>query len=236
MCPPMDELHDLSLPESFGGQVRLLPLPNLVMFPYVLQPLHIFEPRYRRMTEAILEGDELMAVALLQPGWEADYEGRPPIHPVVCVGKVIAHARLEDGRYNLMLHGLRRASVIREHPPDEPYRVAEVAVLEDLYPSGGDGRRARLRDELLTCFRGVVPSGSPDGTPLSELDPQEISLGALVDIVAHSLNLNLASKQELLAEWNVDLRALKLLERLREFARGDRSEDGGEFPPPFSVN
>src|SRR5439155_19684170 len=88
---------------QFGGVARLFPLPNVVLFPHVVQPLHIFEPRYRQMTADALEDDRLIALVLLQPGWEADYEGRPSVCTMTCVGRIIAEQRLPDGRYNLLL-------------------------------------------------------------------------------------------------------------------------------------
>src|SRR5438128_9189192 len=88
-------------PESFSGTARLFPLPNLVLFPHVLQPLHIFEPRYRQMTAEALAGDRLIAMMLLQPDWEKDYQGAPAVHPVGCLGKIIADQQLDDGRFNI---------------------------------------------------------------------------------------------------------------------------------------
>lgn len=57
-------------PDQFEGHVRLFPLPNLVMFPHVMQALHIFEPRYRSMFEEALDDDRLVALGSLAPGWE----------------------------------------------------------------------------------------------------------------------------------------------------------------------
>ena len=96
---------------DFSGRARLFPLPNLVLFPSVVQPLHIFEPRYRQLMEDALKDDRLIAMALLQPGWEDDYYKNPPIYPVVCLGRVHKEERLPDGRWNLLLHGLARARV-----------------------------------------------------------------------------------------------------------------------------
>ncbi len=53
--------------EDFAGKVRVFPLPNLVLFPHVMQPLHIFEPRYRELLEDALAGDRLITMALLDP-------------------------------------------------------------------------------------------------------------------------------------------------------------------------
>src|SRR5262249_36873339 len=117
---------------DFSGTARLFPLPNLVLFPYVIQPLHIFEPRYRRLMADALADDRLMAMALLKPGWEGDYHKRPAIHPVVCLGKIFKEERLADGRYNLLLHGLARARVLEELPAEKPYRSARVELLADV--------------------------------------------------------------------------------------------------------
>src|SRR5947207_8575980 len=123
---------DLSPLAHFAGTARLFPLPNLVFFPHVMQPLHIFEPRYRQMTADALDGDGLIALAVLQPNWEKHYEGKPAIAPVACLGKITADQRLEDGRYNLLLRGLTRIRVLRELTTAKLYRQAEVAVLKDI--------------------------------------------------------------------------------------------------------
>ena len=73
--------------DTFSGVARLFPLPNLVLYPHVMQPLHIFEDRYREMLEDALAGDRLIAMALLEPGWETDYESRPPIAPLRLPGQ-----------------------------------------------------------------------------------------------------------------------------------------------------
>src|SRR5204862_3056558 len=97
---------------NFTGVARLFPLPNVVLFPHVVQPLHIFEPRYRQMTADTLTGDRLLALVLLKPGWEEDYDGRPAVHPVACLGRVVADQLLPDGRYNLLVRGLSRARLL----------------------------------------------------------------------------------------------------------------------------
>src|SRR5688500_7483895 len=106
--------------------VRLFPLPNLVMFPHVVQPLHIFEPRYCDLLEDALADNRQLAIVLLQPGWERDYEGRPAVAPVACLGKVVAHERLPTGRHNILLRGLKRIAIRRELPANRPFRLAEV--------------------------------------------------------------------------------------------------------------
>src|SRR5437899_8015135 len=102
---------DLPELDDFKGTARLFPLPNLVLFPTMLQGLHIFEPRYRQMTADALADDHLLAPVLLQPGWECHYQGNPAIHRVACLGKIIADQLLDDGRYNLQVRGLCRVRI-----------------------------------------------------------------------------------------------------------------------------
>src|SRR5438094_666924 len=116
---------------NFTGTARLFPLPNLVLFPHVVQPLHVFEPRYRQMTADALAGDRLIALALLKPGWEDAYDGRPPVYPVACLGRVVADQLLPDGRYNLLVRGLARMRVHGEVSDDKPYRTGRGELLID---------------------------------------------------------------------------------------------------------
>src|SRR3954464_5450973 len=96
---------------DFSGTARLFPLPNLVLFPHVVQGLHVFEPRYRQMTADALAGDGLIALVQLKDG-EDETAGRPAIESVACLGRIVWHEELPDGRYNLRLQGLRRARVL----------------------------------------------------------------------------------------------------------------------------
>ena len=66
----------------------LFPLPNVVLFPNVFLPLHIFEPRYREMVADAIAGDRMIGMVLLRPGWENNYEGRPPVYPIGCSGLI----------------------------------------------------------------------------------------------------------------------------------------------------
>src|SRR5436190_11699685 len=105
-------MSDTSSPlAQFNGTARLFPLPKMVFFPNVMQPLHIFEPRYRQMTADALGGDRLIAMASPRPGWESDYGGCPALHAVACLGVIIAEQKLDDGRYNLLLRGVSRVRI-----------------------------------------------------------------------------------------------------------------------------
>src|SRR5262249_23665679 len=141
---------------NFNGQARLFPLPNLVLFPHVMQPLHIFEPRYRQMTADALTSDRLIALVLLRSGWEADYEGRPAVHPVACLGKVVADHPLDHGLYNILLRGLSRIQITEEVTHAKLYRVAQVELLADV-DEPSQKAEARLRRQI----NQLVPTWFP---------------------------------------------------------------------------
>jgi len=219
-------------PEMFSGTVRLFPLPNLVMFPHVLQPLHIFEPRYRAMFEAALADDQLIAMAVLAPGWEADYEGRPAVYPTACLGKIATHVRLADGRYNLLLAGVARVRLAQELSLGTSFRQATAQLCVERYPAKLADQRQELTQQLLTAFRRVLPETQEALGPLAHLIHQGIDLNVLTDIVAYTLASDVATKAELLAECDICVRAQRLLKSLG----GSDDPVGLPFPPDFSSN
>jgi uncharacterized protein len=138
--------------------IPLFPLPNVVLFPGVFLPLHVFEERYRALTRDALAGDRIIGMALLRPGFEGDYEGRPPIYQVGCAG-VISHSdRLPDGRYNIVLHGLSKFRIVEELGDGE-YRRARVDARPEQTDAAGrrhiKGMRARIEQLLLTALKAT---------------------------------------------------------------------------------
>ena len=127
MSKPFDVREQLA---AFTGWAPLFPLPNVVHFPHLLLPLHIFEPRYRQMVADSLSGSRMIAMALLKPGF-ATTEGSPPIHDTVCLGRITAEQNAPDGRYYLVLQGLSRGRIVREEEADRPYRMAELTLHPD---------------------------------------------------------------------------------------------------------
>jgi ATP-dependent Lon protease len=219
--------------ERFSGVARLFPLPNVVVFPHVMQPLHVFEPRYRALLEEALGGDGLIAMAILAPGWEKDYEGRPPLRPAACLCKVATHHRTSDGNYNALLLGVKRIEIVRELPPAKLFREAEVRLCHDDYPEDAALPRASLQRRLLDLFKNSLPKLAETTEGLDQLLGKHVPLGMLTDIVAYTLELGVERKHRLLVETNVDRRVEILLEYLTTAATGDEQ---ATFPPQFSDN
>lgn len=145
---------------GFDGRARLFPLPNLVCFPQVVQPLHIFEPRYREMTADALAGDKRIALVMPKPGWEENYDGRPAVHSVACLGKIVAEQKLADGRYNLLLRGTHRIRIVEELDAGTSFRVARVRLLED-QPLTHPGKEAIYRNQLVKLAPAHFPHAGP---------------------------------------------------------------------------
>ena len=185
----------------------LFPLPNVVLFPNVFLPLHIFEPRYRAMMADALAGDRMIGMVLLRPGWERDYEGRPPVFAIGCSG-VITHAeQLPDGRYNLVLRGLDRFRIVHEDG-ELSYRRAIVEAAPERPLAAADRQamhesRSKLETILTRHIRSAdtrVPAAMPDDD--------------LVNALAQYLDLEPLEKQALLEEPSLPLRAASLVELL----------------------
>jgi Lon protease-like protein len=221
-------------PDQFSGHARVFPLPNLVMFPHVMQALHIFEPRYRAMVEEALEDDRLIALGVLAPGWEQNYEGRPPLRSTACLCRIATHQRTKQGTYNVLVLGVRRIRVVQELPPKKLFRVVEAELLDDVDTdeASPDGA-ARLQQELLAAFKQAMPKMPNAYEQLDELLGSQISLGMLTDIVSYTIDLDLEVKVRLLQETHVVRRAQLLLEAIatRPAAVAQRT-----FPPDFSLN
>lgn len=219
---------------GFTGAVRLFPLPNLVFFPHVMQPLHIFEPRYRQMTADALEGDRLIALVLPKPGWEQDYACAPPIYSVATVGTIIADQKLDDGRYNILLRGLSRIHLLGEIPSNKLYRKAKAELLvED--PTTSPAKERRLRKQLVSAAPPLFANQGAIMAQFRKLLKSELPLGALCDLIAFALPLDVEFKQRLLEELDVATRTAALLHHLAELKK---MPDAAElpFPPEFSVN
>lgn len=126
-------------------RIPVFPLPNVVFFPRIYLPLHIFEPRYRAMIADAAADGQCVGMALLKEGWEQDYYGNPPVFEVGCVGRLVSVQRLPDGRSNILLQGLSRYRIEEEYY-DRSYRRASVV----LQPSGTEATlESSVRSDLL---------------------------------------------------------------------------------------
>lgn len=178
------------------SSLPIFPLPNCVLLPGGLLPLHVFEPRYRELTRDCLDGHQLMAIARLRPGYEQTYYGRPPVYERCGVGKIICSEELPDGRFALVLRGIARVEIERELPADRTYRLVAARLLSD---ASCDAVHARdFHRKLITlCDRlaEVIEQGGPQ---LRDLVRSFDAPGACADAVAAALIMDPDARQELL--------------------------------------
>lgn len=213
----MDDQEDVTrLPDHFDGRVRLFPLPGLVMFPHSMQPLHIFEPRYCEMLGETMASDQLIAMATIENASDPVSIGtdKPPLSPTVCIGRVVSHSELEDDKHNILLVGIRRARIRCEIDAQRPFRMADVEIIDDVYPPAGATSRLALKGRLLAAFGRVIPPAESVQKNLYELMAGQLTLGPITDIIAYMLPFESHQKLELLGLSNVDRRAESLIELL----------------------
>jgi Lon protease-like protein len=154
------------------SEIPIFPLPNVVLFPSALLPLHIFEPRYRAMVADALESERLIGLVMLRPGWESNYDGTPEVYPVGCAGFITHADRLPDGRFNIMLRGLQKFRILDERPARdgvERYRIAHIESIKEVKSGvSAASKAARERLERLLARKlhksdhDFIPKDVPD--------------------------------------------------------------------------
>src|SRR5262245_51408132 len=144
----------------------LFPLPNVVLFPRMPLPLHVFEPRYRAMVRDALTGPRLIGMILLRGDWQRDYHGRAPIFGVGTVGQIVRADELDDGRFNIVVRGLREFVITDELPARALYREARV----QWRPEPGDTLADPARDTIIGLVQRYLGRLGRPPAPLDALD------------------------------------------------------------------
>ncbi len=195
-------------PEKLPSAIPIFPLEVTMLFPGVSRPLYIFEARYRAMVADALKGDRIIGMTTLKPGFEANYQGRPPIYEIGCAGVITDVEELPDGRFNIALRGVVKFRVTGEDN-SRPYRLAQVEALPEVL---NDAERAELRKQRLRLETLVTKGGTskvPPDTPDEEL----------VNMLAQYLPLSHEERQALLELKSVLLRSKALIELIESKAR-----------------
>ena len=190
--------------------IPIFPLPNVVLLPHTVLPLHIFEPRYKTMFTSVLESSiAQVGVAQLKPGWEGDYYGEPPVYKVIGIGKVKWCEKFEDGRYDLVLEGLSRAKILTEKITDG-FRVAEVETMEEYLASEGQEEVEESMRALLPVFRKVITSLPETMEGMQPASWSKPHAGVVADVLAKVFMENAYERQSILSELNIQ-RRLRLI-------------------------
>lgn len=213
---------------NFSRAMPLFPLDAAALLPQQVLPLHIFEDRYRQMVSDALDGAGQIAMGVFQGDrWKQEYHGRPPVRPAVCIGQIVQHERLGDGRYNLLLQGVCRAKILRETPAREgrlyreamlqPVGIAEID--EDALREVRDWLDDSLASGPLTRFAAAE-------TVLEYVRNREIPTSALLELISFTMTVGVELRYRLLAEGDPIRRAGILRDELEHVARIIRNASG----------
>jgi len=151
-------------------------------------------------------GAEIIGMALLRGDWHLHYQGNPEIFDTGCAGKIVNIEELPDGKFNILLHGLREFT-IRRHVFDRLYRQAEVSWRTGIHAGLGEDDRTRLI-ELLSDFL----SARHPGPAHRLLRDRSLSDELLVNFFSYALELEPLEKQGLLQAETLAVRANRLAE------------------------
>nr|WP_315379354.1 LON peptidase substrate-binding domain-containing protein [uncultured Sphingomonas sp.] len=189
-------------------RLSVFPLAGALLFPRMHLPLHIFEPRYRAMVSEALARDR--RIGMVQPRDERD---PPTLFDVGCVGRIADVEALDDGRFNIVLEGLSRFTIVRELEVGTPFRQVEAALevageSESLSLAG----RASIEMESRRFADGL--GYMVDWEAVTRLDDE-----SLVNGIAQIAPFDAASKQALLEAPRLEDRAELIVQLMQFFGR-----------------
>ena len=195
--------------EDALSAIPVFPLPQVVLFPQAVLPLHVFEPRYRAMLEHCLATHGAMVVAQIIGG--EDEHGRPRIASVAGGGIVVEHQALPDGRSNIVLLGQARLRIEELDPDDSrPYRMARATILEDL-PVTVPGHDRSALVAAATMFATEVKKHDPHFTFKM---PATLDASHVADLCAFHLVVDASARQAILDELDPRARVEMVLRQI----------------------
>jgi Lon protease-like protein len=204
---------------SILAELPIFPLPDVVLFPGTVLPLHVFEPRYVQMIRDVMAGERMLGIVGL-----SDRSGPvvdpPPIHEVATVGQVIATQDLPGDRIAILVRGIERIRVEDELPPNHPYRQVRATLLPSREPDADAGPQAATSpvavDDLLSMCDQLSQSLGEAGTQLREALHAASSPSELADLLAAALITEPARRQEMLEQLNPSQRLHCLFDQVSQ--------------------
>lgn len=211
-------------------EVPLFPL-HVVLYPGMALPLHIFEPRYRRMTSDCLDSNLPIGIALALPESTPGHE--IPAR-VGTLARIVDYERLPDGRYNLLTVGTQRFRIVEEERDSRSYLMGRVEPLDDV-PDLDTDKQAHLageaREALRVYLRTVLTLLGSEEHPIAV--PEDAT--DLSYLIATCLSCDDDQKQRMLEITSVSDRLTVgiggLHDDLAALERQSDSENGDTQPP-----
>ncbi len=211
MTPPL-----AFAPGAQLAAVPLFPLPDVTLFPGAVLPLHVFEPRYREMTETALASNRLICMVCLQPKRPETTDGHPGISSVAGLGEIFEHNRLADGRYHVLLRGRCRVNV-KELAFQPPFRRGALSVLASYGAEPSPQERLALHAAIGARIRFLK-------TQRSDFEfeyPTQLPAGNLIDLCSQYLVSDTEDRQDLLEILDVGSRLHRCIAALQSTSAGD---------------
>src|SRR5262245_37028714 len=196
IATPSAAAAQTKLPET----IPIFPLEDVMLFPEMSVPLHIFEPRYKAMIADALKGDRIIGMVLLRPGYEKDYERSPSVFQIGCAGVINEVEQLPNGEYNIVLGAVTKYRITREEA-SRPYRIAHVTPIADAV---SDADRPALHARRLRLEELIRQSGGRTGIAAA---PANISDERLVNGMSQLSHIDELDRERLLEASNPLARA-----------------------------
>jgi uncharacterized protein len=185
-------------------RLAIFPLPGAVLLPNALIPLHVFEPRYRKMIRDCAAGSGVLALANLA---ESPRGARPRVLPVIGGGILARVEPLPDGRSNVVVRGVLRARIVEELDAGEPYRVVRAEPLRDVAAADGAGPADSLR-RLALALCAVRPGAT--WAAVAQMAARAGDPGQLADAIAAAVVESPSERQALLEQTSVAQRLARV--------------------------
>ncbi len=196
-------------------RISIFPLTGAILFPGMQLPLHIFEPRYRDLIGDSLARDRM--VGMIQPRGQG---GNPPLFEVGCLGRIGDVEAMEDGRYNVILEGLQRFTVLKELDVNTSFRQVEAELWEEDEAADALSLAERASLEIESRRFADAQGYAVDWAAVGQLDDY-----SLVNAIAQIAPFDYAAKQALLEARGLSDRADLIVQLMQFFGRHDGSED-----------
>jgi len=199
--PPLPSAGLTTLPDT----IPLFPLPDVAIFPNVAKPFNIYEERYRTMMTDAIAGDQVIGLVMLRPGFESDYEGRPPVYEIGCAATIEDYQLQPNGQYYLVLRGLMKFRIISEDQ-SRPYRVARVEPLPEVVDPAERPALTAQRERIVRLLLDAIPTALEP--------PIEVTDEDVINMLAQRLPITTADRQVLLEKDGFFARSQTLIDLL----------------------
>ena len=209
--------------------IPVFPLPNTVLLPGEVLPLHIFEPRYRAMVKDALGSHRVIGMVQALPEETDDDSGAAKIRDVGCLGLIAQHQELPDGRFLMWLLGVERFQVDEELPTPTAYRQVRVHYTPEQESAQRLAGILPLRQELRTMLPRLLEADDSTRTMLAR-QMAEVTDTQLIALACQILELDADRKQELLEAPSQTDRFLMIYEDVYRHLELNPDEEGDLDP------